>query len=334
MRFRSLPAVAGICALTLAGHTQAHPSTASPQTSYLTAPFDPTVSHLSAHFKGHDITALLRVIEYAPSLKDKSEFETTAAYDARIASFSNHPLYGALRATSLIALVVPANRASFTYEADTQRLATSFDPGTESDTNYPSVALRHSTRVSGSYEASNAFNAHTRVTKYHDEDFGIAFPEQGSVDITAPITLSADAARRHKPGLRLLLIVKPIVPWSNYDKTFHGATMTEPEDTTTETHNLYSELKGIWLFDENTGEVLQKFDPGPEECQGANKASDEPYADCVKRVKKRNADCAAAGDVQACIDKITAQYKAEKEAQRKSLPICGDAPGALRCRLN
>jgi hypothetical protein len=41
------------------------------------------------------------------------------------------------------------------------------------------------------------------------------------------------------------------------------------------------------VFDRNSGEILLLVDADPKECQGAAKPSDEPYADCVKRIKGR-----------------------------------------------
>lgn len=179
--------------------------------------------------------------------------------------------------------------ASFDYDADSSQLSINFNPGRESGSGYPSVTIQHTSRATGSYVASNAFNARVRITKYHDEDYGLAFPNEtrGGLDNTTPIRLSPEDARRSKSGLRLLLVCQPASPWSNYSEDSHEATISEPDETSTETHNLYADIKGIWLFNQTTGEVLQKFDRGPEEC--SDRPGSESYADCVKRIKTHQA---------------------------------------------
>jgi hypothetical protein len=55
----------------------------------LMTPFDQSRTTLGPGFRGHDITAIFRSIQRLPNLKNKGEFETTAAYEERRASFAN-----------------------------------------------------------------------------------------------------------------------------------------------------------------------------------------------------------------------------------------------------
>jgi len=328
--------------MVLAGHGQApsHAASTPPQIHYLTAPFDASADRLAPYFRGHDVMALLKAVEYSPALAEKKEFETTAAFNARMVGFAQHQLYGSLTATSRLAFLVPRGAgpesgATFSYDADAQILTATFALAEEAETRHPVVVLKHTSRQTGSYVASNAFGAHALVRRYHDADYGIAFltdlyddsilnyADGGRIQLR----MSAEKARRLKPGLRLLLVLKLFNPWANYGTSSQEATISDPYEYTTESHNLYAVLESVWVFDERTGEVINKAEAGgeslyPEECKGAGRASDEPFADCVKRVRRRNEVCSAyVGDAhQACIDRINSGSSPAAAASSRPRP--------------
>ncbi|HEY4961721.1 MAG TPA: hypothetical protein VFC15_18960 [Candidatus Limnocylindrales bacterium] len=114
----------------------AHRSSANPaaqskasgtKSQYLEVSFDPSATHLTPQFKGHDIVAISDSVRQAPALAPKSEFETTAAYEARRASFPTQRLIGDINSDSHLAFVVDEgllNSTSevFRYEADSGAL--------------------------------------------------------------------------------------------------------------------------------------------------------------------------------------------------------------------
>jgi hypothetical protein len=245
--------------------------------SYLTGTFDPSASRLPAHFKGHDPVAITRAIETLPILKEKSEFESTAEFEARYAKFPQQTLLGRLRGDSVLAFVVPAgadsaDQSSFNFDADAQSMKAELDGTFALGLHFPRLELRGFRHDEGSYISTNAFGAKVRVSKFHDEDYSVTFFTDYYKDqvfhrsdrVSFLLPMASEEARRRETGLRFLLVCRLIDPWAESEVESHDPTIDDPNEFTVKTHSLDAVLQSLWIFDERTGEVLKKVDGGGE----------------------------------------------------------------------
>ena len=170
-------------------------------------------------------------------IAQKSEFETTADYQARLVREKQKPLSGVLRFNSLLAFSISGEDEQLTakYDADlgvmTVALKLKRDyAASSSDNPYYRFVWGETSRKLASYVGRNAFNRAVRVQVYRNDEFLIGVPaadledftefrsrnelyirskiyeSEKSVDIA--LHMGANEARAVKPNLRVLVIGK------------------------------------------------------------------------------------------------------------------------------
>ncbi len=304
----------------LSQHAPNKASLPSPQ-GFVSGAFDQSRKTVGANFRGHDLIALFRSLQRSPDLREKGEFETTAAFEARQAKFVDEPLLPRFLPNSLMALVVPHEgwlaESEFQYDADEEVLQVHLNTSPVHDFPSPRVTLRWASGDLGSYAASNAFGATVRVHSSNEVEYGIVFDTDRYSDLIFDhdgvidrIAMPPDKARSTVPHLRLLLVCRLVSPWLNTESGMHEATISEPRETLYTYNTMYAALSSVWVFDERDGRVLDKIDGGgdspfPEECW--NRSGNEGMLDCIRRVKRRDAQCADAGsNMSACPEQVKA----------------------------
>lgn len=265
--------------------------TAATKPAYLSVPFDPSATHLAPQFKGHDIVAISDYIKQAPALAPKSEFETTAAYEARRASFPREKLTGNINADSHLAFVIDEERLrgsaeEFRYNADAGVLKVSLTGRGEKfflERNQPemqTVTIRSSIQSSEKYMASNAFGAKVEVTDIYSESYGLSFSSpswvfERSYAFSQVVTMAPELASKIKADLRFLIVCRLQEPWYLHSATGHDATIDNPVKVTEGLNFLQVLPEQIWIVDVRSGEIISKFNPETFEADKAEKLKAE-----------------------------------------------------------
>ena len=206
----------------------------------------------------------------------KDEFETTAAYNKRIAVIAE-------RAPSILILgKVPESRDYFEYEADRQMLRIkkyAFDNTNFSEwdalyhtdlqeqipvdiTDNISVVISATEKPTGTYEASNAYGKSVTVTKtirtvkaifdrkYPGYRSGPSIFQSTTDDIVGELSLPSEEARRLKPLLGIAFVVKPFAPYIVEGEYPGKPTINYPFDVTTRFTILFADLRCALLLDD------------------------------------------------------------------------------------
>lgn len=280
------------CASLVAGHAQSRPAqlpakrpTANapskpkpPEPKYLTAPLDVTLMSLGPAFMGHDITALVAAIKESPALAEKSEFESTSAFEARQAGFIDHPLYASVKPTGYLGFVVGDDSVfapELKYDADSQFLAFTLTGTTERfimDKDQPTLdglLIRRVVQSSDTYIGTNAFGAKVTVTRTYAEDYGVALDQNnwllhsssdaynGTFRYLLP--MGPEEARATKADAKLLLVCRLSAPWFRHGAHGHDPTIDEPREAIVGDNYLQVSPEQLWVFHQKTGEVIRKL---------------------------------------------------------------------------
>lgn len=249
--------------------------------------FDVGAEKLPPNYKGADVARLYALLtKKAP--KGKSEFETTAEYEKRIAEIAFDDIY-ALKIESAYDF---RGLTIHPYDADLQKIQIILE--TEPLSDYSSLDYRSSLlikgadRASSSYVGSNAYGAKLEVKDFTATHYGIALVNQvdfGDIgykhssnkilesvrELKVEIHVPPDKAKVLKESVGVLILCKPalyranskIIPTRENDLTFEQfnsskATIDKPESHFFQRKYINVEVLGVWVYDIRTGEVLSK----------------------------------------------------------------------------
>jgi hypothetical protein len=227
---------------------------------------------------GHDIKAVVEAIKNSPFLKEKSEFETTSAFETRRASFADRPLFGGVTPKTQLAFVLstdPSFAPGFKYDADSETMTVTATGSAEEftvekgETTLDALVVRIERRRDA-YIGGNAFGANVKVDRTHADDWGVAFDQDnwvfeslGDFDFqrgfTHSIPMTSDAAQTLKPFARLLLVCHLKDPWLRHKVFGKSATVSDPSEIFADENYLEVVPDELWLFNSQTGEVVRKF---------------------------------------------------------------------------
>jgi hypothetical protein len=247
---------------------------ASVARTYSQSPFTGTVTR---GFLGNDPRAVYRAIEKT-RLKGKSEFETTAQYDQRLAQYADKPLYGPLRISSTFAFVFPSRETpgnlenmyplnlTTSYKADTTTMTATvwFEQLGTPDYRGRSILWNEMTVTTGSYEGSNAFGATRHIEKTTSTITSLAFNLASPFyfwrkDLEISFVVPAEKAKLLKNNLRVLFVAKLVSPYVIETQEYTGPTFDDPYAASDVYHYFQCDISAIWLFDSSTGEVVAKL---------------------------------------------------------------------------
>jgi hypothetical protein len=243
---------------------------------YVITPFNPSVDKLPADYRGHDIIAVYRKVENAVPLK--GEFETTEQYKERLKNVPLNDLYAfKIEPSRAVAFFYDANKQTMDMMIET-RPVTIIDPTVKYDTDHRPVMVAGITINSGaattsSYTGQNAYGATREVTKSVGADFGIAIeklPETmigssplaayGMSSISLSFSITPERAKIMKAKLGVLFICTLKSPFRlSFDRSVTRPTFSDPVDALILHNTLYTALKGIWIYNTESGEVVKKF---------------------------------------------------------------------------
>ncbi len=206
----------------------------------------------------------------------KDEFESTEAFNARIAKLRSGKLTGSLTYNDQLAFNFLPHSDGFeiSYDADAKELnfTVSWErPRLDTDFTFLALTWSDESRKVGSYVGQNAFNSKVPVSVYNNFDFYLATEEWclknflnfsnyiGKRIIAGRIQIPANLARSAKPNARLLVVgrLAPKFILSSIHRS--AATLDYPRDEITTSFGINLIVEEIWVYDFPTGRVWKKF---------------------------------------------------------------------------
>jgi hypothetical protein len=245
--------------------------------SYLTSGLELNQTNLGSNFRGHDIESVVEAIKKSTALKEKSEFEVTSAYKARLADFERHPLYSSVMPKSAFGFVIdeqPLSPSPFKYNADKQIMTitlTGVPQHFVMSENSPvedTIVIRRTVLQQEKYVGTNAFGAKVEITETYSKLYGITFNQNNwlfgsSRDFERTFIYSfpmpLDQARTFKEDARIMLVCRLTEPWLRESASGHDPTINEPYKTLVDENYLVATPEQIWVFNQKTGDVIRKL---------------------------------------------------------------------------
>lgn len=230
-------------------------------------PFNPNTESLPPAYKGHScefITARLRVKK---TLKD--EFETTSAYESRVATLAAEPLYSDVSAQSIMAFVPSNPLLTATYDADTQTMLVDYSPlggsiRRDSSTFIKSTMITTELLEKSTYFGSNSFGSKVSVTRYRARACAVAWTNVFSFGSIKELpksfsfTVPAQEAKSAKDSLAVLFVAQPKAPFYAEYSDYAKPTIDHPTELVYSGDSLLADALEVWIFDKRTGKVFIK----------------------------------------------------------------------------
>ena len=278
---RLIGGLCALCVLCLASLTvpaqrkpRAKTPIKAPTLAWATEPLDLDADSLPPFYVGHAVVEFLPALEKYQKRAAKSEFETTAQYQFRLANLRNGRLTGNLLIASNMALSIGQSEdspLSSSYNADEGELTVRL-----------ALASRYEwldrSRALGAYMGRTAFNRRAKVTIerrdsiYLDWDAGKFDFLPGWESSNAVYGAYArvyrvppESARAVKAGWRALIIyeIAESDPYE-YDLLEDDPTLDSPYQVYQHLYTIHVRPVDVWFFDWPTGRIYEKLNAPPE----------------------------------------------------------------------
>jgi len=216
---------------------------------------DPGAEALPPHYAGDAAEVVFSAME----LPKKGEFESTAAYESRLAQRTNAPREAKF--------IIQPEEVS--YDADRQMFVVRvkemdyYVGNTRLDKHL--LEIKNTTRSGSTYVASNAFGATVTVSDSDSISYGVSWGQgnQG-LDVTehvqhfVEVPVSSLEAPALKPRLRILLVCSGLSPSIAKNTVTFRPTLNLPISGSVEHQYLDADSVAVWVFDDETGRILMK----------------------------------------------------------------------------
>ena len=277
----NITAVIGAIALAGMSFAQAAPSKKTQQpkaaaqkdSPYSLAPLDPAVDALPPRYAGHSCRSLAKAVSTIKP--QKSEFETTAAYKARVDALSSAPMVGTTTLNDVIGLVQAPEVYSGvheTYDADrgVLKLDAHWDGITQSVNNQllRKVTLDQKLKSTRSYTASNAYGKKVDVDSSRWDACGVAFSNltyyasltSGRKNIQESIEMTPDEAKSAKGNLAIVFVGNMSEPYLWEFSDYSKPTIDHPTEMAWGGDLLVMKLVQVWIFNRQSGKIYKKIE--------------------------------------------------------------------------
>jgi hypothetical protein len=256
--------------------------------AYADKPFGAEMAQWSSvpqDFAGHDFKKIWTTL--GVRFKAKDEFESTEAYQKRIADAAEKPIIGTISANSPLAFSY--EKADASYDADRLILTVTIDLSDVMVIDDKNIKTQKGIQVAkadvkdlGTYVGSNAFGAERTIKKSQITEYMIVLnnprdykaytdrAEKGTLadylskgDIKVELNLPPEKAREAKANLTVLFLCSLAKPYAGIDFDHIAPKIDSPIDITTIKEYLAGRIDEIWLFNRATGEIYQKIKAVP-----------------------------------------------------------------------
>ena len=236
------------------------------------------IDKLPPRYAGSDCSAIARKLKSLDT--GKSEYETTAAYNARIAALSGRKIDGARTMAEPVAFVVAGRDIASTYVADAGHLDVTAKPErvsliVERDSR-PGVIVSDRSEEERRVVMSNAFGAKVEGTAAQRTVCALAFRNISDFDqrvkgVSALVPMTPAEAKAAKQQLALMYVGTIAPPFLGTYEDYHKATLDDPHEVSWRGDSVVLNLSEIWLFNRATGTIYKKV-PVSGQATGANAA--------------------------------------------------------------
>lgn len=248
-------------------------------------PFDVHQDRLPPQFTGNSITAIFNAVQHRLDLR-KSEFESDARYQERIAKLSNSRLVGDVPLNGTIAVALTCDtsephRECDHYDAESGSMYVevpflSVQPGTGSDEYQPAsiqVKEEASRRIPAGI-AQNGFGARFAissqdVTRYFIDavppywlNAASVQPAAGETNPRFELQMIPEQAMRAKSNLRELIIGRITPPFlGDVEDAVNEPRQSYPIRTSMHVRSIHMTIDEVWFYNSRTGEVYRRIRP-------------------------------------------------------------------------
>jgi TonB family protein len=230
-------------------------------------PFDPNQTSLSRNFEGDRADVLYGLIAQKLRAPEKSDFESSSAYQQRMDAFTSTALSGKVAASDRFVFVLGghsgATKVESKYDADNKQLMV-YMPFSSPDNraNWQSTSAHL-----GSYVGSNSFGVKKLITRVRETDLDIEFSNfewlrsECTIDYVNSCLLQVDPtiASLFSAHPRILVTGTLTGPFISAENTASDATIDDPEEVHAHHSILHLSVDSIWIFDGATGIVLKQY---------------------------------------------------------------------------
>ena len=240
-------------------------------TRYRSEPFDTTLETLSAvDMNGHNAAMVFAALRRVPV---KDQYETTAAYEERLAAWKARPLFGNITVDSTLAvstLWIPY--FSKFYDADSAQMNFLFDSNYDDADGYPFLPFRTERKKLSAGHGQTGMGIKFSWTREYELALGTRLGGVSGKSMT--LDIQPDEARRVVP---VLLFIGTIDPLSTYEaKTNHEPTLSERWESAYWTAGWTLDVEQGWVDDGSRRTILGKLCKGPhrfEKCPVSSNSS-------------------------------------------------------------
>ncbi|MFL6672898.1 MAG: hypothetical protein ACJ8LG_06380 [Massilia sp.] len=237
--------------------------------AYAVGPLEPASDSLPSHYLGHDCRSFAKKI--ASLSAEKGEFETTAAYNERVAAMSNRAVVGETTLADTVGFVPASDAVSMLtdkYDADrgTLNVSTYWGGGMQmvGTDIVTSTKLTYRPKAHRSYQASNAYGKTVTVESTTYDTCGLAFSnvKYGSYvssRISEEIIMSPEEARAAKGNIAIMYVGNLTSPFRVEFSDYLKPAIDSPREAAWGGDALVMNLSQIWLFNKETGKVYKKI---------------------------------------------------------------------------
>lgn len=230
---------------------------------YLLGSFSGSAEALGPNFWGNDPEAVIEALKLSGANKPKSEFETTAQYEARVntaRTANRQRLAFVFRDTS------PVRGPKFSYDADNATMNAKLNlertqfVEVGSINSYYTADVKNIVRSQRKYVGTNGFGAKATISETFIERYGMIFAGLKTFrvgDISLSFPLSTEQAKDLKPNLRFGIICSVEDGRTMYTTDRLEPTISNPYDTIIGKQYLVVLPEQLVVFDERTGNALK-----------------------------------------------------------------------------
>jgi hypothetical protein len=229
-------------------------------------PFNLSASKLPGDYWGHSCLGVSDALSSRMQSLKKDEFESTEAYNARVASLPPVSFGKGLTSNDVLAFEGSSVDLSSSYNADSQTLF-AVDSLVYSGDEWKSQRSRvkMAARIqeeSGTYVGTNGFGATKDISKAVYKICGLDFRSDqfNSLPTKFEIAMPPEEAKKHKANLAVLYIGKVSIDQPSVTMYYFNQkpSFNSPKEMEESGWIFNFQPSEIWLIDKKTGEVLAK----------------------------------------------------------------------------
>lgn len=218
-------------------------------------------------YAGHDLRIVYKSLE-ARGKREKGEFETTDAFNARMEQEDKLPLFGSVNKTDNLALLISDPETG--YNADNQSFKILLPTEWSSQDKYMlGIKGQEISRETKTYTGGNTYGARVNVKSYSSSTSVLAitnhmdFAPEGSTPIDRYVRIvvenvPVDIAKKLKGNLSAVCVFKLELPFIATDGFLSKPAISDPTEVFKYNELIFGRISSVIIFNKKSGKVLYK----------------------------------------------------------------------------